>query len=88
MIHSLPFASCYVYSPRGAGTASRLSRQLRALLKSGDADFMRMYAVRVRQQVADTSPLLGYLSGSQVLVPIPGNAPRVPGSLQVSERLA
>ncbi len=88
VIDSLRFASCYVYSPCGAGTAGGLSRQLRALLKSGDADFMRMYAVRVRQQVADMSPLVGYLSASQVLVPIPGSAPRVPGSLQVSERLA
>ena len=49
MIHSLPFASCYVYSPRGAGTASRLSRQLRALLKSGDADFIAHSLRRPRE---------------------------------------
>lgn len=88
MIDSVKFASCYVYSPCGSGIAGQLSRELCALLKSGDTHFMHRYAVRVRQEVAGLSPLSGFLCGSQVLVPIPGSAPSAEGSMQVSEQLA
>ena len=87
-IHRIAFASCYVYSPSGTSAASRRSRLLRALLKAGDAGFIFKYAVRVRQQVDDASPLAGFLCHSQVLVPIPGSAPAVAGTRSVAEHLA
>jgi hypothetical protein len=82
------FASCYVYSPCGSNAASERSRQLRALLKSSDAHFIFKYAVRVRQQVTDTSPLTGFLCPSNVLVPIPGSARTGTGTVSVAEHLA
>jgi hypothetical protein len=82
------FASCYVYSPFGSNAASERSRQLRALLKSSDAHFIFKYAVRVRQQVTDSSPLTGFLCRSNVLVPIPGSARTGAGTVRVAERLA
>lgn len=61
---------------------------MRALLKAGDAHFMVRYAVRVRQQVADRSPLGGFFCPSQVLIPIPGSATSVAGVVSVAEQLA
>ncbi|MGA2188066.1 MAG: phosphoribosyltransferase [Steroidobacteraceae bacterium] len=88
MIRQITFASCYVYSPAGPGDVSARSRQLRSLLKAGDARFMFKYAVRVRQQVADHAPLAGFLGVRQVLVPVPGSAPSPAGSVSVTEHLA
>jgi hypothetical protein len=61
---------------------------MRALLKAGDARFIVKYAVRVRQQVADDSPLSGFLCPTNMLVPIPGSAPPVTGFVSVAEHLA
>jgi hypothetical protein len=88
MIRKVTFASCYVYSPSGSNVASERSRQLRAMLKSGDAHFIFKYAVRVRQQVTDTSPLTGYLCPTNVLIPIPGSARTGTGPASVAEHLA
>jgi hypothetical protein len=88
MIRGVTFASCYVYSPCGSSAASERSRLLRALLKASDARFMFKYAVRVRQQVAEPSPLAGFFCPTAVLVPIPGSAPLVAGTASVAERLA
>jgi len=88
VIRRVTFASCYVYSPLGAGAASERSRLLRALLKAKDAHFLVKYAVRVRQQVQSGSPLAGFLRPATVLVPVPGNAPQGAGSPTVAEHLA
>src|ERR1017187_4225231 len=88
VIRHVTFASCYVYSPGGASAVSARSRQLRSLLKAGDAHFMFKYAVRVRQQVADHAPLAGFLGPSHVLVPIPGSAPSAARSVSVADHLA
>ena len=88
MISRVIFASCYVYSPWGEGARCERSRLLRALLKDGDARFMFKYAVRVHQQVAENSPLNGFLCPADVLVPIPGSAPEDVGGESVSEHLA
>jgi len=61
---------------------------LRELLKAGDARFIVKYAARVGQQVADTSPLAGFFHPTNVLVPIPGSAPRPYGAIWVAEHLA
>jgi predicted amidophosphoribosyltransferase len=88
VIAVLEFASCYVYSPMGAGKVCERSRLLRELLKEGNERFMRRYAVRVRQQIADSSQLTGFLTASDVLVPVPGSAPRRHEGRYVAARLA
>lgn len=88
MIRVITFASCYVYSPSGSSAASERSRLLCTLLKASDARFIFRYAVRVREQVADTAPLAGFFCPSSVLVPIPGSAPPLAGTMSVAEHLA
>jgi hypothetical protein len=87
-IRQITFASCYVYSPCGSGAASERSRLLRAMLKSGDTHFIVKYAVRVRQQVVDDSPLAGFVCPDQVLVPVPASARSTAGTMTVAEHLA
>jgi predicted amidophosphoribosyltransferase len=82
------FASCYVYSPAGAGEVCERSRLLRELLKEGNERFMRKYAVRVRQQVAESPQLAGFLTASDVLVPVPGSAPKSHEGRHAAARLA
>jgi hypothetical protein len=87
-IRRITFASCYVYSPCGSGAACERSRLLRAMLKSGDSHFIVKYAFRVRQQVADESPLAGFVCPYHVLVPVPGSARSAAGNMTVAEHLA
>jgi hypothetical protein len=88
VIRALVYASCYVYSPGGTGAMCERSRRLLGLLKSGDAAFMLKYALRVRQQAADSPPLTGFFDSTDVLIPVPGSAPRVAGSKWTAEHLA
>jgi predicted amidophosphoribosyltransferase len=88
MMSALQFASCYVYSPAGAGRICERSRLLRELLKEGNARFMRNYAARVQEQVADSPPLAGFLTTADVLVPVPGSTPSGNHSRYVAARLA
>jgi hypothetical protein len=87
-IRRITFASCYVYSPCGSGAACERSRLLRALLKSGDTNFIIKYAFRVRQQVGDDSPLAGFVCPYHVLVPVPGCSRTAAGTMTVAEHLA
>lgn len=88
MMRRVAFASCYVYSPQGAGLACERSRLLRSFLKACDAHFMLMYAHRVRSQALESAALSGFFSGEPVLVPVPGSAPRTRGRMSVPESLA
>jgi predicted amidophosphoribosyltransferase len=88
MVTVVEFASCYVYSPSGAGEVCERSRLLRELLKEGNERFLRRYAVRVCQQIAESPQLAGFLTASDVLVPVPGNAPRTHQGRHVAVRLA
>jgi hypothetical protein len=88
MIRGVTFASCYVYSPLGAGPTSERSRLMRALLKENDSRFMPKYADRVRQQVAEIAPLAEFFGEASVLIPIPGSAPRPRSEVSVADRLA
>ena len=88
MIARVTFASCYVYSPCGSSAACARSRLLRTLLKAGDAHFIVKYAFRVRQQVAEQSPLAGFVCPYHVLVPVPGCSPTAAGTTTVAEHLA
>jgi predicted amidophosphoribosyltransferase len=53
------------------------SRLLSVLLKEADDRFMLKYALRVRQQAAEQSPLAGFFGAGDVLVPVPGCKPKV-----------
>jgi hypothetical protein len=88
VIRAIEYASCYVYSPAGAGAVCERSRLLRTLLKAGDAGFMLKYALRVRQQAADSPPLAGFFSASDVLVPVPGCAPSMTAGPWAAKHLA
>jgi len=88
VIRAIAFASCYVYSPTGASAVCERSRLLRTLLKAGDEAFMIKYAWRVRQQAMDSPLLSGFFDARDVLVPVPGSAPRASGRLWAAEHLA
>jgi predicted amidophosphoribosyltransferase len=88
VIRTIEYASCYVYSPTGTGAVCERSRLMRALLKAGDASFMLKYALRVRQQVAESPPLAGFFGTSDVLVPVPGCAPSMRGGVWAAKHLA
>jgi predicted amidophosphoribosyltransferase len=88
VIRTIEYASCYVYSPTGTGAVCERSRLMRALLKAGDASFMLKYALRVRQQVAESPPLAGFFGTSDVLVPVPGCAPSMRGDVWAAKHLA
>lgn len=88
MISGIAYASCYVYSPTGLGAVCERSRLLRSLLKAGDAGFMLKYALRVRQQARDSALLSGFFGTTDVLVPVPGNAPYAVGAMWAAEQLA
>jgi predicted amidophosphoribosyltransferase len=85
MISRVAFASCYVYSPAGCNATCNRSRLLRALLKAGDAQFMRRYALRVRREVDQLSQLKNYFLPQDVLVPVPGSAPKARGTWVAAE---
>jgi predicted amidophosphoribosyltransferase len=88
MISALEFASCYVYSPAGAGEICERSRLLRELLKEGNARFMRGYAARVHEQILESPQLAGFLTTADLLVPVPGSAPAENQGRYVAARLA
>lgn len=88
MIPTVEYASCYVYSPSGAGAVCERSRQLRALLKAGDASFMLKYAFRVRQQAEESPQLAGFFGATDVFVPVPGSTPHSAGNPWTAEQLA
>jgi phosphoribosylpyrophosphate synthetase len=88
MILKIAYASCYVYSPAGAGAVCERSRRLRSLLKAGDAHFMVKYALRVHQQAEESSRLCGFFRSTDILVPVPGSAPQSAAGTWVAAALA
>src|SRR5271169_3471549 len=88
MILKIAYASCYVYSPAGAGAVCERSRLLRALLKAGDAHFMLKYALRVHQQAEESLRLAGFFRATDVLVPVPGSTPYTHGGTWAAALLA
>jgi predicted amidophosphoribosyltransferase len=61
---------------------------LRAFLKEGDAHFMLRYASRVHQQAEESPPLAGFFHAHDLLVPVPGSAPKPARHIWVAADLA
>jgi hypothetical protein len=88
VIRAIAYASCYVYSPAGAGEVCERSRLMRTFLKAGDEAFMRKYAWRVCQEARGSASLAGFFGATDLLVPVPGSAPHRSGDSWTSQHLA
>jgi hypothetical protein len=69
--YGVPFAACYVYSPKGESEVSQRSRQLCARVKSGSTQWLRSYATNVHQEVTQNGLFDGFFNEHTILVPIP-----------------
>ena len=84
---SLPFASCYVYVPRGEGLLSEGARLLCQRLKASDPLWLPRYAGQVVELCARERPFRELFARDAWLVPVPGCTPaRVESA--VAHRLA
>ena len=88
MIPSLPFASCYVYSPSGAGGVSKRSRLLCGMLKIADPGFIAQFAATVRQATAADAPFEAFFAPTTLLVPVPGCRTGCADRVSSADRLA
>lgn len=72
---SLPFASCYVYAPRGEGLLSGGARLLCHRVKESDPRWLPRYAGQVAELCARQPPFQRLFARDAWLVPVPGCAP-------------
>jgi hypothetical protein len=77
---SVPFASCYVYSPRGTGLVSEGSRLLCERVKRSDPVWLPRYAACVIELRERHGCFRSVFAGAPVLVPVPGSEPADCGS--------
>src|SRR3984885_11495536 len=71
---ALPFASCYVYSPRAMGTVAEASRLLCTRVKSIDPLWLPHYAGVVCKTIFHDRRLAALFAHDAVLVPVPGSS--------------
>jgi len=88
VIRAISYASCYVYSPAGAGEMCERSRLMRTFLKAGDEAFIGRYAWRVCQEAKNSPFLAGFFGPTDLLVPVPGSEPYRSGDPWTSQHLA
>jgi hypothetical protein len=74
LLANLPFASCYVYSPRASGYVAEAARELCARVKAGDALWLPRYAGFVYRSSLEDRRLAELFARGAVLVPVPGSA--------------
>jgi hypothetical protein len=84
----LPYAACYVYSPKGESDVSQRSRQLCVRVKSGSTQWLRSYAATVHQEVVHGRRFLEFFKEDTLLVPIPEFRPSGRMSFWAARRLA
>jgi hypothetical protein len=72
---SVSFASCYVYSPRGAGLVSECSRFVCDRVKRSDPVWLPRYAGCVIELMERHRYFRSVFTGAPVLVPVPGSEP-------------
>jgi hypothetical protein len=70
---SLPFASCYVYSPRGSGRVSQGSRLMCERIKRSDPVWLPRYAGAVIELLERHSSFRVVFARTPFLVPVPGS---------------
>ena len=70
---SLPFASCYVYAPRGDGLLAAQARLLCQRLKSCDPWWLPRYAGYAARLAAGPGALMQLFARDAWLVPVPGS---------------
>src|ERR1700716_4363502 len=86
--YRLPFAACYVYSPKGESEVSQRSRQLCARVKSGSTKWLRSYATAVHQLVIHERRFPELFDEHTLLVPIPEYRPSGHTTFWAARRLA
>jgi predicted amidophosphoribosyltransferase len=86
--YHLPFATCYVYSPKGESDVSQRSRQLCARVKSGSTKWLRSYAAAVHREVVHAHRFLEFFGDHPVLVPIPEYRPLGHTTFWAARRIA
>lgn len=84
---TLPFASCYVYVPRGEGLLSEAAHLLCRRLKASDPLWLSRYAGQVVELCARERPFRELFARDAWLVPVPGCTP-APVESAVAHRLA
>lgn len=72
---TLPFASCFAYSPGGCGPVCEQGRSLCAHLKAADRIWLSRLAARVWLEKVAHGRFAAVLDERVVLVPVPGSAP-------------
>ncbi len=83
----MPFAACFVYSPRGVGVLCEASRRLIARVKGVDRQWLLQCAGLVRRTSLCDPALQRLFTPDTVLVPLPGCAP-LSGAPWAAEHLA
>jgi hypothetical protein len=84
----LPFATCYVYSPKGESDVSQRSRQLCARAKSGSTKWLRSYAAAVHQEMVHGTTFREFFADQGILIPIPDYRPPGQATSWAARRLA
>ena len=84
---SLPFASCYVYAPRGEGSVSEGARLLCRRIKAGDPWCLARCAGEVVELCSRERSFQRLFAHDAWLIPLPGCTPTSP-ELTVAYRLA
>lgn len=87
---SVPFAACFVYTPRGEGGMCAASRHLCARVKALDERWVARCAGLVLRTSLCNPALQGLFTRETVLVPVPGCAPSrgvPPAALQLARAL-
>jgi predicted amidophosphoribosyltransferase len=87
-MRSLDFASCFVYTPCGAGTVSARSRLFCAMIKAAEPDLVPLYARCVARQARRIPMLAEFFHAIDVLIPIPASKPSRAHREHLPDRLA
>ena len=87
MLSEVPFAACYIYSPRGRSETAVQSRQLRDWVKAAHQPALAGMAGRVRLLYEDAT-FDEFFGPDTALMPVPGSTPRRDeNTLWVAERI-
>ena len=86
--YSVPFAACYIYSPKGDSEVSQRSRQLCARVKNGSTRWLKSYAACVHHEVVHGVSFREFFTEHTLFVPIPERYSLVRTPFWAARRLA